>query len=283
MSAPPPPFRVHEPRTPGPVVVEVPHAGLFVDEISARFTRAPERALAADADLAADALFGDVGLAGAALVVATPSRFVIDLNTAPRVPTPYEDKLPPGLREVRRRSVSGEQWLESRPPRAEIERRIRGVFEPYHAEIAARLAALRGRHGVAILVSGHAYPDVRFPGAADVVHLREYGYRVFMQSDAERLAQMRAQSIGCREVTLRASGGALGPRAGYRFYAGLVVACELYPAHVESTQARYGIPTAAARAALDAFWAGRIAADPALAEHWRELCAAARKYFLQGR
>jgi hypothetical protein len=66
-------------------------------------------------------------------------------------------------------------------------------------------------------------------------------------------------------------------------YAGLVVACELYPAYAESTHARYGVPTAAARAALDAFWAGRIAADPALAEGWRELCAAARRYFLQSR
>jgi N-formylglutamate deformylase len=169
MSAPPPPFRVHEPQTLGPVVVEVPHAGLLVDEVAARFTRVPERALAADADLAADALFGDVGLSFATLVVATPSRFVIDLNTAPRVPTPYEDKLPHGLREVRRRSVSGEQWLERRPPRVEVERRIRGVFEPYHAEIAARLEIARERHGVAILVSGHSYPDVMFPAAADVV------------------------------------------------------------------------------------------------------------------
>lgn len=47
--------------------------------------------------------------------------------------------------------------------------------------------------------------------------IRDYGYRVFVQADAERLAQVRAQSIGCREVTLRASGDALGPRAGYRF------------------------------------------------------------------
>ncbi|WP_437541300.1 hypothetical protein WME97_26675 [Sorangium sp. So ce367] len=66
-------------------------------------------------------------------------------------------------------------------------------------------------------------------------------------------------------------------------YAGLVVACELYPAYVESTNARYGVPTPAARAALDAFWAGRFAADPALAQRWPELCEAARRYFLQSR
>ncbi|XXX72482.1 hypothetical protein WMF30_33025 [Sorangium sp. So ce134] len=66
-------------------------------------------------------------------------------------------------------------------------------------------------------------------------------------------------------------------------YAGLVVACELYPAYVESTHARYGVPTPAARAALDAFWASRLAADPALAQRWPELCEAARRYFLQSR
>ena len=169
MSALPPPFHVHAPAMLGPVVVEVPHAGLLMDDITARFTRVPERALAADADLAADALFGDVVLAGAALVVATPSRFVIDLNTAPRVPTPYEDKLPYGLREVRRRAGSGGQWLENPPPRAEVERRIRDVFEPYHVEIAARLSAARARHGVALLVSAHSYSDALFPGGADVV------------------------------------------------------------------------------------------------------------------
>ncbi|KYF94929.1 hypothetical protein BE20_05095 [Sorangium cellulosum] len=66
-------------------------------------------------------------------------------------------------------------------------------------------------------------------------------------------------------------------------YAGLVVACELYPAYIESTHARYGVPTPAARAALDAFWSARLAADPALAQRWPELCEAARRYFLQSR
>lgn len=52
--------------------------------------------------------------------------------------------------------------------------------------------------------------------ATGVGAIREYGYRTFLQGDAERLAQVRAQSIGCREVTLRVGGNALGPRAGYR-------------------------------------------------------------------
>ncbi|NUQ74724.1 MAG: N-formylglutamate amidohydrolase [Polyangiaceae bacterium] len=164
-----PPFRVHEPASAGPVVVEVPHAGTLIDEVAARFARVPPLALTADADIAADELFGDVTREGAVLIIATPSRFVIDLNTLPRVPTPSEDKLPYGLREVQRLSVSGERWLESPPPRTEIERRIRHIFEPYHAAIAERLETARARHGVALLISAHSYPDVMFPRAADIV------------------------------------------------------------------------------------------------------------------
>jgi type VI secretion system secreted protein VgrG len=75
---------------------------------------------------------------------------------------------------------------------------------------------------VTIADYNYANPSASVKGESSVSanglgSIREYGYRVFMQSDAERLAQVRAQSIGCREVTLRASGDALGPRAGYRF------------------------------------------------------------------
>ncbi|WP_437896480.1 type VI secretion system Vgr family protein [Sorangium sp. So ce124] len=47
--------------------------------------------------------------------------------------------------------------------------------------------------------------------------VREYGYRVFTQDEATRLAQVKAQSIACRELTLHATGNATGLRAGYIF------------------------------------------------------------------
>ncbi|AUX27553.1 hypothetical protein SOCEGT47_081470 [Sorangium cellulosum] len=47
--------------------------------------------------------------------------------------------------------------------------------------------------------------------------VREYGYRVFTQDEAARLAQVKAQSIACRELTLHATGNATGLRAGYVF------------------------------------------------------------------
>ncbi len=47
--------------------------------------------------------------------------------------------------------------------------------------------------------------------------IREYGYRVFTEGEAKRLAQVKAQSIACRELVLQASGTYLGLRAGYTF------------------------------------------------------------------
>ncbi len=47
--------------------------------------------------------------------------------------------------------------------------------------------------------------------------IREYGYRVFTEGEANRLAQIKAQSMACRELVLTASGSYLGLRAGYTF------------------------------------------------------------------
>lgn len=68
----------------------------------------------------------------------------------------------------------------------------------------------------------YAHPAVPLRSDSDVTKsgigaITEYGYRVFDEKGVKRMAQVKAQSIGCREVTLRASGDALGPRAGYRF------------------------------------------------------------------
>ncbi len=47
--------------------------------------------------------------------------------------------------------------------------------------------------------------------------IREYGYRVFNEGEARRLARIKAQSIACRELVLSATGTYLGLRAGYTF------------------------------------------------------------------
>src|SRR6185369_15711755 len=75
------PFEVIEPTTgESPLVVEVPHAGLWIDPEALAFTVAPARSIARDADLHVDALFEDAPSEGATLLVAHTSRLVVDLN-----------------------------------------------------------------------------------------------------------------------------------------------------------------------------------------------------------
>jgi N-formylglutamate deformylase len=166
------PFFVVEAAEPGPVVVEIPHAGLFIDEATSRHARIPPAALEAgavlsDSDIGADLLWQGAESRGVTRVVAVTSRYVIDLNTEPRVPTRYEETMPAPMRAVLKRSQCGHRWREPGASKAEIERRIREVFEPYHGRVAEELARARARHGVAVLISAHTFPDV--VGSADVV------------------------------------------------------------------------------------------------------------------
>lgn len=157
----------------GPVVVEVPHAGLVIDEASSRFTRVPAvalaaGALAADSDLGADLVWEGSEKRGVTRIVACASRYVIDLNTVPRVATAYEDKMPPALRSVLRHSHCGQKWREAPLPKHEVERRIREVFDPYHEQIAVELERARALFGATLLIASHTFPDAG-ADAADIV------------------------------------------------------------------------------------------------------------------
>jgi len=75
---------------------------------------------------------------------------------------------------------------------------------------------------VTIADYNYSNPSASVKGDSEVTEhglgtIREYGARVFGGGDAKRVATIRAESIGCRESTLRATGTALGPRSGYRF------------------------------------------------------------------
>ncbi|CAN98647.1 rhs family protein [Sorangium cellulosum So ce56] len=89
-------------------------------------------------------------------------------------------------------------------------------FREVHVDLSALPAAVRindyNYANPAASVSGeHA---VSKSGHGEV---REYGYRVFTQDEATRLAQVKAESMACRELTLHATGNATGLRAGYVF------------------------------------------------------------------
>ena len=172
-----PAFVVHASRaSPIPVLIAVPHAGRNYPPALNAAMRDPGRAVLRLEDRLVDALGEAVAAAtGAALIVAHAPRAMLDLNRAaddidwemiagrPLGRVPHQ---PPGRRArsglgliPRRVPGLGELWR-GRLDHAELEARIAGIHAPYHAQVAAELAALRNRWGAALLLDLHSMPPL---------------------------------------------------------------------------------------------------------------------------
>ena len=142
-------------RGDSPLVVDVPHAGTYVpDAIALRFTAAARTV--PDTDWHVDKLYGFARDAGATLMSATHSRYVVDLNRDPSGAELY-----PGADNTElcpTRSFGNEPiYIDGEAPaEREHEARRRMFFDPYHAALAAEVERVRARHGYAIVLDGHS-------------------------------------------------------------------------------------------------------------------------------
>jgi N-formylglutamate amidohydrolase len=158
------PFEVVEPPAgESPVVVEVPHAGLWIDPEALAYTVAPARSIARDADLYMDEICRDAPAAGATLLVARMSRLVVDLNRAEvdcdgdAVEGGSRAPFPRGL--IWRLTTDGDPVIGGPLPRVELTRRLTGIYRPYHRALAALLERKRARFGFAVLLCAHSRPS----------------------------------------------------------------------------------------------------------------------------
>jgi len=142
--------------TPGtkPVLVSVPHAGAHVpEEIAAHMTR--EGRAIPDTDWHVEKLYAGVVRHGAGLLVATHSRYVVDLNRDPAGKPLY-----PGADNTEvvptRSFANAPIWSGGGPSQAEAAERVRRYWQPYHDALAAEVARLRQRFGVVVLWDGHS-------------------------------------------------------------------------------------------------------------------------------
>jgi N-formylglutamate deformylase len=137
------------------VLVSIPHAGTFVPpELAARMT--PAARMLADTDWHVDRLYEFLAPLGVTTLIATHSRYVVDLNR-PADGTP----LYPGLNEtgVCPGETFGGQpvWQPGHAPDAgEVARRIGQYWRPYHERLHRELAALKARHGSVVLWDAHS-------------------------------------------------------------------------------------------------------------------------------
>lgn len=143
--------------TPGrtPVLVSVPHAGTHIPaEIGACMTDAA--LVQPDTDWHVDRLYDFAPAMGAGLLVATHSRYVVDLNRdssgQPLYPGADNTELVP-LTTFDRAPIYRPG---AAPDERETRERVARYWRPYHDRLAAELATLRQQFGVAVLWDGHS-------------------------------------------------------------------------------------------------------------------------------
>lgn len=157
------------------------------------------------------------------MLVQRRARAWIDLNRAederdPRVdagagpvaePSP---KLRSGLGLVPRRAAgTGELWR-GRFSGAAIEARIAADHRPYHAALAAALAAQRARHGTAVLLDLHSMPPLG-PRRARIVIGDRFGASAAARFTRRVQAEAEALGLPC-ELNAPYAGGHIVERHG---------------------------------------------------------------------
>ncbi len=138
-----------------PLLVSLPHVGTWLpDDQRPRYV---ERALDfEDTDWHLERLYGFVRELGASLLVPRASRYLIDLNRPPGNAPMY-----PGVNNTElcpTRFFTGDALYRAgrEPDAAEIARRLRAYWQPYHDALRAELDRLRTAHGHAVLFDGHS-------------------------------------------------------------------------------------------------------------------------------
>jgi len=138
-----------------PLLIDIPHCGIFVPPALADgLTAAGRRRL--DTDWHVEKLYDFASRLGASLLHATHSRYVADLNRDPDGKPLY-----PGADNTEvcpLRTFHDEPlWQAGRAPdAADVALRIETYWRPYHARLAADIAAVKARFGYCILLDGHS-------------------------------------------------------------------------------------------------------------------------------
>lgn len=137
------------------VVVDVPHAGTHLPPaLRARLT--PAALAVPDTDWHVEKLYAFAVDAGATLLCAMHSRYVVDLNRDPSGAALYAGADNTELCPTRTFANEPLYRDGETPAPAEIAERIGGCFYPYHAVLAAEIERVRALHGYAIVLDGHS-------------------------------------------------------------------------------------------------------------------------------
>ncbi len=137
-----------------PIILAVPHAGVYVPDDIKRHFNETGHALA-DTDWHVDQLYDGL-LTDATMIRATFHRYVVDANRDPSGQSLYPGQNTTGLCPVTDFFGAPIYKKGSEPDADEIERRQLAFHTPYHSALAAEIERVRENCGVAILYDCHS-------------------------------------------------------------------------------------------------------------------------------
>lgn len=142
-----------------PLLVSIPHLGRIIpDALASQYTDAAHTV--ADTDWHLDRLYDFATRAGASVLSARVSRYVIDLNRPPSGESLYPGQTTTGLCPAE--TFRGEPLYANgmAPSADETQARLVTYYQPYHAMLRAELDALKARHGAVLLWEAHSIAGV---------------------------------------------------------------------------------------------------------------------------
>ena len=154
----------------GPILVEVPHAGLGIPERFATSIAAQPREILQDADTYVDTLTMEMPRS-VSVLCATISRLVVDLNRdaldiagdcvkgAPTHSAPTHKDVRKKRGVIWNVTTRGRPFPHAPISRAEYRARINTIYEPYHCMLANAINRARDKYGFAILLALHSMPS----------------------------------------------------------------------------------------------------------------------------
>ena len=142
-------------RGKSPLVVSMPHVGTHIPTwLTPRFT---EDALAlSDTDWYLDELYDFLEALDATVIIATHSRYVIDLNRPSNDTNLYPGKNTTGLCPINSFSQNPLYLKGLEPAALEISSRVSDYWQPFHNTLADELARVKHLHGRAMLWDAHS-------------------------------------------------------------------------------------------------------------------------------
>ena len=142
-----------------PLLISMPHVGTHVPPaLAKRFT--DEARHVPDTDWHLERLYDFANELGASVLVATHSRYVIDLNRSPDGASLYPGQSVTGLCPIDTFDNTPIYANGDVPGDAEIAARREAIWQPYHQQLTAELARLKATHGIAALWDAHSIRSV---------------------------------------------------------------------------------------------------------------------------